>query len=594
MGCKHSVLLASDKNQGLRSPTKENNGIKKLSSFKKLSFSLRSHKPSINPTKGVSVYHLQTTFLQNITQEPFNLNSSSTIYDIENLNHKNTLGYIRTKSQFITDPNDGKIGSSYVDSLDENDVDHVGIANLMLSYTWGYKIGDIVDTLVDYCNSKHYDTKRTYVWLCCLCVNQHRVVETSESESGVKNNNTRMNHSFRKGQKSDKNLVDDRNDETIQENFLNRIEGVNEVVSMVYPWNKPMSLSRIWCLFELFTAYNEKCEISIVMPPSERIKMIKELSSNESCFDDLLETLNGSNIQNAEASYEMDKIRILNIIKNKAGFTTFEALDDIVNELFTNWAKDGIMTGVETLEKVSENPTIDSDFGLLCAQLGVMLDRQDEYDLSLQLHKKAVDIFINVYGDVDHNVASAHHNVGRALFKTGDLDGALAHYRRVLAIDEELVGDDHEDTATSLSNVADVLKAQDNLEEAEKEMKRALNIRLKVKGDHPDTARSYSQIGLLYHHMEMYDEAVAEHQKALNICLKSLGENYPETATSYHNLAGALVQKKDYESALVNFEKALVIYENLFGEEHVKTKHTISWIDMVKEAIQDEEAAKES
>ncbi len=114
--------------------------------------------------------------------------------------------------------------------------------------------------------------------------------------------------------------------------------------------------------------------------------------------------------------------------------------------------------------------------------------------------------------------------------KLRDYDGALEHYRKVLAIDQEIAGEEHRDTATSIANVADILKAQNNLEEAEEETRRALKIRLKTLGSHPDTARSHSQLGLLYHTREMYDEAIIEHKKALAMCVEHLGENHPEVS----------------------------------------------------------------
>ena len=47
----------------------------------------------------------------------------------------------------------------------------------MLSYTWDYTIADIVDALAAFCGGHMLKPNRTYVWICALCVNQHRVRE---------------------------------------------------------------------------------------------------------------------------------------------------------------------------------------------------------------------------------------------------------------------------------------------------------------------------------------------------------------------------------------------------------------------------------
>ena len=158
--------------------------------------------------KGLSVYYLKNTFLQEAKEAGFD--EKSLVYDLEDLS-SNENGLIRRKGENLIDPNDGRLGASYVDCLSGQD--NVGIANVMLSYSWGYSIGDIVDTLDDFCNSKGKDPKKTYVWICCLCINQHRVVEKSEKED------------------------DGESDfDEFQKIFHDRVKGIGQIVAMMYPW----------------------------------------------------------------------------------------------------------------------------------------------------------------------------------------------------------------------------------------------------------------------------------------------------------------------------------------------------------------------
>ena len=59
-------------------------------------------------------------------------------------------------------PIDGKRGVAYVHCIDGND--HVGIATHMLSYAWGYRAIDIVETLSAFCKGNKLDPKKTYIW----------------------------------------------------------------------------------------------------------------------------------------------------------------------------------------------------------------------------------------------------------------------------------------------------------------------------------------------------------------------------------------------------------------------------------------------
>ena len=41
--------------------------------------------------------------------------------------------------------------------------------------TWGYKIQSVSDALERWVKQTGRDPKRTYIWICALCLNQHRM-----------------------------------------------------------------------------------------------------------------------------------------------------------------------------------------------------------------------------------------------------------------------------------------------------------------------------------------------------------------------------------------------------------------------------------
>jgi hypothetical protein len=154
--------------------------------FAQLSFLLYKRMASLahlsnqeHDTLGVSVHHLEHVFLKQVCAATDangkSQSRSSKIYEIENLQGPN--GVIQNKGVNVFCPLDGKEGAAYVHCLQGND--HVGGATHMLSYSWGYSIGDIIDTLNDFCRTHKLDPKRTYIWICCLCINEHRVVAQS-------------------------------------------------------------------------------------------------------------------------------------------------------------------------------------------------------------------------------------------------------------------------------------------------------------------------------------------------------------------------------------------------------------------------------
>lgn len=81
---------------------------------------------------GVSVYHLETAFLDLVKNAGFS--RSAKVYEAEDL--QGPPGVIRSQSAGVVCPVDGRLGAAYVHCL--RGEDQVGVATHMLSYTWRY------------------------------------------------------------------------------------------------------------------------------------------------------------------------------------------------------------------------------------------------------------------------------------------------------------------------------------------------------------------------------------------------------------------------------------------------------------------------
>ena len=110
-------------------------------------------------------------------------------------------------------------------------------------------------------------------------------------------------------------------------------------------------------------------------------------------------------------------------------------------------------------------------------------------------------------------------------------------YLEALAIRREQLGDNHPNTAQSISNLASLYYHQGRYSEAESLHKQALTIRREQLGyDHPDTAISLNQLALLYKSQGRYGEAESLYLQALGILEKHLGVQHPTTVIVRHNL----------------------------------------------------------
>ena len=118
------------------------------------------------------------------------------------------------------------------------------------------------------------------------------------------------------------------------------------------------------------------------------------------------------------------------------------------------------------------------------------------------------------------------------------LPGRGRCYERALAIREKALGPEHPDTATSLNNLAILLKAEGDFAGARPLYERALAICEKVLGpEHPDTATSLNNLANLLRDQGDFAGRDRCYERALAIREKALGPEHPDTATSLNNLA---------------------------------------------------------
>ena len=329
---------------------------------------------------GVSVHWLKTGFTEEVRAAGFG--ESATVYDIE-------PAVIQAKGQDLVCPVDGRPGSSYTHALllSDSHSHAVGPSNFMLSYAWGYKVTDIVDSLFDYCTSHNLPTETTYVWICCLCNNQHSVKEVVPFEKF---------HAI----------------------FDSRVKRIKNILAMMEPWNKPGYLTRIWCIFEFYTASQDSnCSVTIIMPQQEHQAFRDALLQDvEKTTNTLYEALSSTRIQNATATQESDKQNIFRIIEDSDG--GYVALNHQVNERLRFWA--------------------------------------------IQLGKSLAAVLDKKHSSKNQNAQAANEymSVGWLFEAFGDHNSALVEYRKCLAIREAVLGKDHPDTATTYNNIGSVLMSQ--------------------------------------------------------------------------------------------------------------------------------------
>jgi tetratricopeptide (TPR) repeat protein len=155
-----------------------------------------------------------------------------------------------------------------------------------------------------------------------------------------------------------------------------------------------------------------------------------------------------------------------------------------------------LKTGQKYLDK--NNLTLASTF----VALGVIFNARKEYEQSLSVHHKALNIRLTKSGRVNADVATSYGNIGNVYFNDGQIDKAIENHSEALRIRKELFGEDGSELVQSYVNLGKSLLENKMYQGALGSYQSAMKIRLKQTGPTPkDLPKIYKSISDIYYLM---------------------------------------------------------------------------------------------
>ena len=163
-----------------------------------------------------------------------------------------------------------------------------GTATHFVSHAWKYGFYDLVAALEIFYNSLSTEEKlsgKTFFWIDMFVVNQHYAP-------------FRPHHWW-------------------VTTFVEAIRDFGKVILVFHPFLQPIPLTRVWCLWEIFTAISTGAEIEFAMPTAQWTEFRFSLRKN---YSEVLDTLRSLDARNAEAFNPLDKASIFEAIDKNVGF----------------------------------------------------------------------------------------------------------------------------------------------------------------------------------------------------------------------------------------------------------------------------------
>jgi tetratricopeptide (TPR) repeat protein len=107
---------------------------------------------------------------------------------------------------------------------------------------------------------------------------------------------------------------------------------------------------------------------------------------------------------------------------------------------------------------------------------------------------------------------------------------------------------------------------------AETSHRKASTLREEVLGpEHPDTLTSMSNLALVLDSQGKYEEAEAMNRQTLAQQEKALGPKHPETLLSVYRLAHLLAKQHRVDESLLLYQRASAGYDTTLGKDHPTT-----------------------
>jgi CHAT domain-containing protein/Flp pilus assembly protein TadD len=187
------------------------------------------------------------------------------------------------------------------------------------------------------------------------------------------------------------------------------------------------------------------------------------------------------------------------------------------------------------------------------------------------LREQALDLCARLLGDSFPDTASGYDGLASNLYAQRKFAEAEKQFRKALDLRRELLND-HPLTAQSYGSLADCLDDRNKLAEAEEHYRKALALCRELLGEHHlNTAQCYGNLGYILNRQGKYREAEKSNRAALTLKRQLLGDEHRETAASYNNLASNLQHLGRYAEAEAADRTALALRRKVLGEEDLDT-----------------------
>ncbi|KAF0688814.1 Aste57867_19636 [Aphanomyces stellatus] len=431
---------------------------------------------------------------------------------------------------------------------------YVKEATWFVSHAWRYTFLDVVDALDAFFDDQGLEPDDVAVWFCMFNNNQHMIHD--------------VDFTF---------WVD---------SFQSALASIGRVVMVLSPWHNPTTLTRTWCVFELYVAVLTHARFEVAMGKTQKQAFLDDMRQDYDAFFRMLATIKS---EASTTAVPQDRDNIVALMK--AAHITFADLDRMLLDVFDGWMLrilNSQIDGADTLADQAEWLVVlggmfrdKKDLGnakqcidrALWIYRHALNDKKDETwdalggaaDLSFMTNEprevwepmaqEALAHQIQLFGRDHVKSLGAMYSLGSFLVESGAFADGMPLLEECYARCTQALSDSNSLTLEALSAIGYCWMLQTKYVEAEPCLVQCYERQCRASGaDHPSTQNTASYLAMIYFNQGKYTLAATMRQDIYDVSLRTLGPTHRGTCIAFGNLGSAMMMTGQYDQAKVVLE----------------------------------------
>ncbi|CAK4070081.1 unnamed protein product, partial [Aphanomyces euteiches] len=381
---------------------------------------------------------------------------------------------------------------------------YVQPAQWFVSHSWSYRFLDVVDAL-DYFFAENGLDDTTAFWFCMFNNNQHEI-QDNERDSA---------YWF--------------------DIFYNSLVSIGKVVMVMSPWKNPETLTRMWCVFEVYASILAHARFEVALGKTQKEEFLQEIVQADNAFLQMLASIKSESSRTtvaADREFIQAKIRAdvgnpNQAAKHFASNASQEALGEIhlTNRRLVQ-AKD-YYTLADQIWRREKAPDMWRTQCYIAVAMADNEEAREDWEPLFQesLHHQQAEL-----GPDNRNTVETMANCGVALQTAGDYAQAVELLTRAFETRERTCGSGDKLAIECLATLGQTLSHQRKYAQVTMWLERAYMQSCLVFGtDHKNSLLTRSHLGIVYGMQNRFQDCLNMLLESYNSSARTFGRDHLDT-----------------------------------------------------------------